>query len=822
MKTVESPATPSAPVAPAETPLNLKTDIVEVENVEPQRGGVVDAYAVWKLIDKFHKIRAYFKLTTPEEIDNTILFNKIVTENGLRNENSLVDFEYPKYLSNKYSDLSDEAVAEIKAGMEYIIHYIRGGAKRAQVPLITTAINTSRFMLGNKLDKNVYGDITNDIGDVSQEALAALKGKPITNEEWREVVKFFRELNRNGFYHGDLKHNLFFRRDDSGKLIISIVDFEDSDSYGSDVSYLREMAADLELIGAKEKSSPIKTNGNETNNHSPLNLPSWVLPTAIGVGLLAVALTNPITSPLALAAMGTGLLATTFPIIDIDNINNNSLNLKTDIVKVNPISNLVMELRDLRDNVVAYYKRTEEDEVDRTELFDEIISENNLQNKYSLIELEYPRILSTDLSELPTEIANQIKSQVSDHKFLTEDMILTAVNTEGSYEYNSNSNKSARQTLQETLKGKPITNEEWEQVVNLVKDFNDAGFEHTDLENNIFFRRNENGKLIVTIIDFECFGKGYGDHSDMSALDFVRVKLESIGAKEVSSNVREDNVSNPFNVVNPFFSDFTSFLLPIIGLALFTAALINSITSPFAMAAMGTGLLASTFPIGGVDNPLANRNGDDDGDIPAKVLFTQEYKDKDIYFIWKDMQRVIAALPSGFEGENKIYRGMTLGKYEDLKELFTVGLLGSRTINGNGEVYFSNNIDTGIGYSTQYAFGHLPVLVKKHQDNMMRSFISYDDVAAEDIEEILVWAELNGKLGWWRAVLDNNGEVVLQPTDNMQLVNTDTEQNINFQAVQRAVNVKADNNSDVEAYAVWALLDENGNPIYYLKYTNND
>ncbi|MBO7605276.1 MAG: hypothetical protein J6S61_02255, partial [Elusimicrobiaceae bacterium] len=49
---------------------------------------------------------------------------------------------------------------------------------------------------------------------------------------------------------------------------------------------------------------------------------------------------------------------------------------------------------------------------------------------------------------------------------------------------------------------------------------------------------------------------------------------------------------------------------------------------------------------------------------------------------------------------------------------------------------------------------------------------TFSNVSADKILEVLVWAVTDGKMGWWHASLDSNGEVVLMPTDNMLLLDT--------------------------------------------------
>ncbi|MBO7604947.1 MAG: hypothetical protein J6S61_00575, partial [Elusimicrobiaceae bacterium] len=110
------------------------------------------------------------------------------------------------------------------------------------------------------------------------------------------------------------------------------------------------------------------------------------------------------------------------------------LNLKTDIVKATIVKrHKVVKLKDSQGNVKAYYKPTTQEEVDRTLLFDKIVKENNLQNKYSLLEFDYPKVLSTKLSDLSDEIIEDIKSKYKFSEDLPVDMITTSVNTKGYY-----------------------------------------------------------------------------------------------------------------------------------------------------------------------------------------------------------------------------------------------------------------------------------------------------------------------------------------------------------------------------------------------------
>ena len=135
------------------------------------------------------------------------------------------------------------------------------------------------------------------------------------------------------------------------------------------------------------------------------------------------------------------------------------------------------------------------------------------------------------------------------------------------------------------------------------------------------------------------------------------------------------------------------------------------------------------------------------------------------------MNRIIPSLPQDFQEDGYMYRGMAFKNYEDLKTIFTTGLLLSKSTYNN--IYFSDDIVTGVDHSIQYNFGHLPVVVKMrgdHGDRQGTTVTFPSDVPAGEIYDVIVWGKIDGKKGWWRASLNNNGEVVLQPTENMETV----------------------------------------------------
>ncbi|MCR5504262.1 MAG: hypothetical protein K6E94_01615, partial [Elusimicrobiaceae bacterium] len=473
---------------------------------------------------------------------------------------------------------------------------------------------------------------------------------------------------------------------------------------------------------------------------------NYLMP-AIGVGLGLTMLLNGSAEPgLALASLPFFI---PFSIHNIGLFNNQKLlTLKTD-TRLEGVQYGVHMLQDSNGNIKAYHKRVTQDEIDRTLFFDKIVKENNLQNKYSLIEFEYPTILSTNLYPLSWKIAKDLRRFNNKGE---KNMIITPVNISESFGMGDTQEKSNEEKLiiaKNALKEKPITNAEWKEIVSLFQYFNKAGFQHTDLIWNLWFRRNDEGKLIITIIDFEL--KRSPD--DMSLLKTLRYMLEDIGAKEkaIENTFPADNNNSSFNLPN--------WLLPTVGAGLGLTLMLNGMPLP-ALTLASLPLLASTRPI----------ISQTDNSIPAQVLFTDEYKNKRIYMPLEDIKNIRDFLPLGFIEGKALYRGMALTNYDELKHILIDGLPGNKTVNGDGRVYFTDIIEMAVNYSIQHEFGHLPVLIKKYSEDIGPYISAYKDVEVKDITDVLVWASLDGKFGWWRAQLDGKGEVVLTPTDNMESI----------------------------------------------------
>ena len=167
----------------------------------------------------------------------------------------------------------------------------------------------------------------------------------------------------------------------------------------------------------------------------------------------------------------------------------------------------------------GYVKITTPSEMERTRMVQTIIDGNtDLRVKNPNIEIEYPHIISDDLSILPTDIQEQINDQIqnaakvnsSRTNILTDPnstkFIMSSVDTGGDLTFSKMDTdfNELHDIIMQHLNNQPITKTEWDEIQNIVREMNDKGFTHGDLGPNMFLKRNPStGKLKVTFIDFE-------------------------------------------------------------------------------------------------------------------------------------------------------------------------------------------------------------------------------------------------------------------------------------------------------------------------------
>lgn len=199
----------------------------------------------------------------------------------------------------------------------------------------------------------------------------------------------------------------------------------------------------------------------------------------------------------------------------------------------------VWKIRNSEGEVTHYIKYGRKTEIDRTRQLDNIITKNNFAEKYPLIEIEYPRIIKEDLKSMPEHLRKKVEEEFNsihdnvrnaNHR-AQQPFITNKVDVSGFTVYDlSTKYLPVKMISKKSLNDVPITAEEWSQIVRFYSELNAKGFEHTDVANNLHIRRLENGKLKLTLLDFELEG-----FSDAGSLRWLGRKLVDDGLMEPPS-----------------------------------------------------------------------------------------------------------------------------------------------------------------------------------------------------------------------------------------------------------------------------------------------
>ncbi len=167
---------------------------------------------------------------------------------------------------------------------------------------------------------------------------------------------------------------------------------------------------------------------------------------------------------------------------------------------------------------IAYLKMTTEEEIARTKIFHEIVKD--ILPHFDLIDIEYPHILAEGYGGLPAKLEKQVKKDMDSFRFRLRvrdvdtrvkiPVVLSKVDTRGltfaqQHEYLSS------QDAQAYFRNEPITAEEWGQIQKFVKTYVEENFNHGDLTRNFHLRRGADGRLKLSILDFEMVGEPFGD-----------------------------------------------------------------------------------------------------------------------------------------------------------------------------------------------------------------------------------------------------------------------------------------------------------------------
>jgi hypothetical protein len=118
--------------------------------------------------------------------------------------------------------------------------------------------------------------------------------------------------------------------------------------------------------------------------------------------------------------------------------------------------------------------------------------------------------------------------------YLTEEM-------NGVMGFGSSHMDDAPDILAANLRGKPVTIAEQEQILKDIQRITDSGVKHGDLLSNMMLQRNVDGKLEVSIIDFDPeMGRSVGG-SDVEDVEFMISNMRKYGLAEYETS----SLSNP-------------------------------------------------------------------------------------------------------------------------------------------------------------------------------------------------------------------------------------------------------------------------------------
>lgn len=190
---------------------------------------------VWQLSDESGEVVYYFKYGSKRELYRTKQIDKIIKEQNLASKYNLIEIEYPHVVSEGLEGLPPEMAEKISSDMKNIASKVRDSKNRLEVQFVTNKVDASGFTLAN----------------ASPESIALLNNIPITKEEWKQIVAFYGDLNKSGFYHTDIWNNLHIRRLENGKLKITLLDFEHLGV--SDMLELEDLEKKLRAMHLREK-----------------------------------------------------------------------------------------------------------------------------------------------------------------------------------------------------------------------------------------------------------------------------------------------------------------------------------------------------------------------------------------------------------------------------------------------------------------------------------------------------------------------------------------------------------------------------------------
>ena len=185
----------------------------------------------------------------------------------------------------------------------------------------------------------------------------------------------------------------------------------------------------------------------------------------------------------------------------------------------------VWQLNNLVGRPLGYIKYAPSEELERTQQFLDLIKQID-PTSINLLSLQYPSIRAQGIAHLSPRLQRNIRQQANSFllsKFHKNPvfMDLSSIDTSGQLLMDLEAHPEA---FAQALVWQPISLEEWNQVESLFRQLNDLGFQHTDLEANIWFKRLSDGRLQLSILDFE--KRSLPKHgTDLQTLQYYKQQL---------------------------------------------------------------------------------------------------------------------------------------------------------------------------------------------------------------------------------------------------------------------------------------------------------
>lgn len=193
------------------------------------------------------------------------------------------------------------------------------------------------------------------------------------------------------------------------------------------------------------------------------------------------------------------------------------------------IHSAVWHLTDGKNETLGYLKYGSEIELQNTKRVGEIIENSQVLNQFKHLEVQYPRVLADGMLDLPDFATYKVIDDFDDlmlnvrsaQQRMQIPFVLSPVDTRGISMIKMYMGKiSPQDALYFYLGGKPITQAEWNEIIQLYNTLNKNGFIHDDLRYNLFIMRNADGKLRLSIIDFEPVSRAPKADTDINTLTY--------------------------------------------------------------------------------------------------------------------------------------------------------------------------------------------------------------------------------------------------------------------------------------------------------------